>query len=109
MKQLTKEQLIASSSSWVSIALNLLPGLGIGYIYQRRWKAYWATTAVAFLWLILGALSQASTDPSDPLSLQNDSVGIWGFLAIALFTSIESVFAIRNARSRSDRENTEDI
>ena len=25
--------------------MNVVPGLGAGYLYQRRWKAYWITSA----------------------------------------------------------------
>ena len=43
----TKEEILAASAGWVAVILNVLPGLGAGYLYQRRWKAYWVTSALA--------------------------------------------------------------
>ncbi len=37
----TKDQVLAASAGWVAVVLNVVPGLGAGYLYQRRWKAYW--------------------------------------------------------------------
>ena len=36
----SKEEILASSKGWVASFLNFLPGLGSGYLYQRRWKPY---------------------------------------------------------------------
>ena len=33
------------TSPRIAVTLNVLPGLGAGYLYQRRWKAYWITSA----------------------------------------------------------------
>ena len=43
----TREQILAASAGWVAVVLNLFPGVGNGYLYQRRWKAHWITVAVA--------------------------------------------------------------
>ena len=43
----TREQILAASAGWVAVVLNLVPGLGSGYLYQRRWRAYWITSGLA--------------------------------------------------------------
>ena len=32
----TKEEILGASAGWVAVTLNVLPGLGAGYLYQRR-------------------------------------------------------------------------
>ena len=51
----TKQEILAASAGWVAVSLNVVPGLGAGYLYQRRWKAYWVTSALATTWFVLGA------------------------------------------------------
>ena len=51
----TKQEILGASAGWVAVTLNVLPGLGAGYLYQRRWKAYWITSALATTWYVLGA------------------------------------------------------
>ena len=43
----SRNQVLAASAGWVAVVLNLVPGLGAGYLYQRRWRPYWITTVVA--------------------------------------------------------------
>jgi hypothetical protein len=58
----TREQILAASAGWVAVVLNVLPGLGAGYLYQRRWRAYWITSALATAWFVAGAvLAQNAT------------------------------------------------
>ena len=52
----SKEEILAASSGWVAVVLNVVPGLGTGYLYQRRWRAYWLTSALATSWFVAGAL-----------------------------------------------------
>ena len=52
----TKQEILAAPASWASVTLNVLPGLGARYLYQRRWKAYWITSALATIWFVLGAV-----------------------------------------------------
>tara|TARA_Y100001968_G_scaffold333927_1_gene401236 strand:- start:20840 stop:21157 length:318 start_codon:yes stop_codon:yes gene_type:complete len=98
MNQPNENQILAASSMWVSAVLNFFPGLGSGYLYQRRWKAYWLTTLSSIFWLIIGFYNQLAIDPSDPAPIQADQNGILGLFFIALFTAIESVWAIKRAR-----------
>ena len=46
----------------VAVVLNVVPGLGAGYLYQRRWKAYWITSALATSWFVAGALLGQNAD-----------------------------------------------
>ena len=48
----TKREILAASAGWVAVTLNVVPGLGAGYLYQRRWKAYWITSALATTWFV---------------------------------------------------------
>ena len=34
----SKQKILAAFGGWVAVPLNVLPGLGAGYLYQRRWK-----------------------------------------------------------------------
>ena len=52
----TKREILAASAGWVAVTLNVVPGLGAGYLYQRRWKAYWITSALATTWFVLGGV-----------------------------------------------------
>jgi len=52
----TKQEILAASAGWVAVILNVVPGLGAGYLYQRRWKAYWITSSLATIWFVLGAV-----------------------------------------------------
>ena len=52
----TKQEILPASAGWVAVTLNVLPGLGAGHLYQRHWKAYWITSALASSWFILGAV-----------------------------------------------------
>ena len=84
---LTRKQVLAASSAWVSAGLNLLPGLGMGYIYQRRWRAYWITALSGSLWLALEAVGPWDLGPSLP-----------ELLALSAYTAAEAFLAARRAR-----------
>jgi len=58
MSNLSKVEILASSKGWVGSFLNLLPGLGSGYLYQRRWKPYFLTIAATTSWFALGLFLQ---------------------------------------------------
>ena len=91
-------QTLSTSAGWVAVILNLLPGLGTGYIYQRRWKAYWTTTLISMIWVCVGFFRDMSLDLNDPVLNNNDKIGLYGFIIIALVTSIESGLAVLKAR-----------
>ena len=92
-----RDQVLAASAGWVAVLLNVLPGLGAGYLYQRRWKAYWITSALAIAWFGAGAvLGQGAT--ADPGS-QSQLVGLIGLLLLAAITAVESGVAVKRVRN----------
>ena len=94
---LTKQEILAASAGWVAVTLNVLPGLGAGYLYQRRWKAYWITSALATAWFVLGAvLGQDAGAAEEP---ENQLIGLAGLVALAAGTAIEAGLAAKKARS----------
>ncbi len=101
MEKSVKKDLIAYSSGWVSALLNFFPGLGVGYIYQRRWRAYWVTTIVSSLWLIIGFYNQLGIDPSDPIQPNNDLTSLLGLFLIASITAFEAWFTASKAKQDS--------
>ena len=93
----TKQEILAASAGWVAVTLNVLPGLGAGYLYQRRWKAYWITSALATTWFVLGAVLGQDAEAAE--ELQNQLVGLGGLVALAAGTAVEAGVAVKNARS----------
>ena len=92
----TRDQILAASAGWVAVVLNVIPGLGAGYLYQRRWKAYWITSALATAWFIAGALLGQSGDAL--AETQNQLVGLIGLLALAAVTATEAGLAVKRVR-----------
>ena len=60
----SRDEILASSGGWVASFLNLIPGLGSGYLYQRRWKAYFFTITASTAWFALGFFLQEDSEPS---------------------------------------------
>jgi hypothetical protein len=97
--------ILAASAPWLGALLNVVPGLGSGYIYQRRWRAYWITTALATGWFLLGALrggagsaaDLSAADPTDQL------IGLGGLLLLAALTAAEAYRAALRARTEGAR------
>ncbi|MDA7677447.1 hypothetical protein N8561_01005 [bacterium] len=98
----TRDQILAASSAWVAVALNVVPGLGTGYLYQRRWRAYWITAVGNGAWLAAGALfSQGSTTEMDP---KTQLIGLLGLSILGIVTAIEAgqtVIKVRQAGSQT--------
>lgn len=84
---LTRKQVLAASSPWVAAGLNVVPGLGTGYIYQRRWRPYWITALSGSLWMALVA--------AGPWELGSP---IPELLGLSLVTAAEAFLAARRAR-----------
>ncbi len=102
---ITKEEILSASSPWIAALLNFIPGLGTGYIYQRRWNAYWITTLSSITWVYIDLSRQQNIDLADPVNTQSNVLGILGLFIIALISSFEAVFAViksRKLRSKSD-------
>jgi len=95
----TREQILAASAGWVAVLLNVLPGLGAGYLYQRRWRAYWLTSGLATAWFATGAVLGRGADPASPG--QNQLVGLAGLLLLAGVTAAEAGIAVKRVRASS--------
>ena len=92
----TKQEIPAASAGWVAVTLNVLPGLGAGHLYQRRWKAYLITSALATTWFALGAV--VGQDAGAAEELQNQPFGLGGLVALAAGTAVEAGLAVKKAR-----------
>jgi len=97
---LTREQILAASAGWVAALLNVVPGLGAGYLYQRRWKAYWITSALATAWFASGAVLAQNADAA--AEAQNQLVGLIGLLLLAAVTATEAGLAVKRVRQNKD-------
>ena len=94
-----RDQVLAASAGWVAVLLNVLPGLGAGYLYQRRLKAYWITSALATSWFVACAvLAQGAAADAEQ---QNQLVGLLGLLLLAGITAAEAGLAVKRVRNAS--------
>tara|TARA_Y100001968_G_C19406288_1_gene743820 strand:+ start:1205 stop:1555 length:351 start_codon:yes stop_codon:yes gene_type:complete len=85
----SKEQILAASSGWVATTLNFLPGLGAGYLYQRRWVRYFVTGGIATAWFVLGTILNSEIEPKKSQQL----IGVGGLFLISITTMIEAKIA----------------
>lgn len=93
-----RKLVLAASAPWVGGLLNLLPGLGAGYLYQRRWRAWWITTLVATLWS-LGLLLLLPVPPQGAASFPaGGTLGMAGLLLLSVLSAAEAFLAARKAR-----------
>lgn len=92
-----KQEILAASAGWVAVTLNVVPGLGAGYLYQRRWKAYWITSALVTTWFVLGAALGQDAEAAE--ELENQIIGLSGLVALAAGTAVEAGLAAKKARS----------
>jgi hypothetical protein len=95
----TREQILAASAGWVAVLLNVLPGLGAGYLYQRRWRAYWITSVLATAWFVAGALLARYADAAAEAT--NQWAGLVGLLLLAVVTAAEAGLAVKRVRAGS--------
>ena len=93
MKNINKDQILASSSGWVASLLNFFPGLGTGYIYQRRWLPYFLTAGAVIVWFVLGIFLQGDKEPTQSDQL----IGLAGLFFISVVTVIEANLAYRKS------------
>ncbi len=76
----------------------MLPGLGAGYIYQRRWRAYWLTCFASMIWVFLALIRQSRAANTDPFLIQSDQFTFYGIFTIAIFTAFEAAYAVKETR-----------
>ena len=74
----------------------MVPGLGAGYLYQRRWNAYWITSALATTWIVPGAV--LGQDAEAAKELQNQLIGLAGLFGLAAGTAVEAGLAAKKSR-----------
>ena len=103
MNQPSQDQVLSASAGWVAVVLNVVPGLGAGYLYQRRWRAWWITSALATAWFVAGAVlagagSGVEINPGDDPT--NQLIGLLGLLALAAVTATEAGLAVKRVRAR---------
>ena len=96
----SKEEILTSSRGWVASFLNFLPGLGSGYLYQRRWKPYFLTIAASTIWFSLGFFLQGDSEPSQ----REQIIGISGLFFISIVTVIEANLAFKKASNKTNAE-----
>ncbi len=92
----SKDEILASSRGWVASFLNFLPGLGSGYLYQRRWKPYFLTIGASTAWFALGFFLQGDSEPSQ----KEQIIGISGLFFISIVTFIEANLAFKKASDK---------
>ena len=88
---------MASSSAWVGSLLNFLPGIGTGYIYQRRWLPYFLTSGAVIAWFILGIILQGEKESNQ----LDQFIGLSGLLFISLITAVEAYLAHKKALGKT--------
>jgi len=99
----SRKAVLAASAPWLGALLNVLPGLGAGYLYQRRWIAWWITTALGGGWFALGPALASDPDNglvgsgavADPVRAW---VGLGGLALLSLVSASEAFLAARRAR-----------
>ncbi len=97
----SRDEILASSKGWVASLLNFLPGLGSGYLYQRRWKPYFFTLTASTLWFALGFFIQGDSEPSQSEQI----IGISGLFFISIVTVIEANLAFTKTSIKTKAKN----
>jgi hypothetical protein len=93
-----RRAVLAASAPWLGALLNVLPGLGAGYLYQRRWRAWWITTLLGAFGFLLGGLPPSLPAEAAVASVQ--PLGLGALLLLAAITAVEAFLAARRARMR---------
>ena len=86
MNKLSRDEVLSSSSGWVASLLNFFPGVGAGYLYQRRWIPYFLTVGAVTAWFVIGLILQGDKEPSRTEQL----IGIAGLFLISIITVVEA-------------------
>lgn len=96
----SRRLVLAASAPWLGALLNTIPGLGAGYLYQRRWLAWWLTNGFAAGWLAFGA---GWADGAEVNALQQGMPAfparvLVGLSLLSLGSAAEAFLAARRAR-----------
>jgi len=114
--RLSRDQLVASSSGWLAVSLNL-GSQGVGYIYQRRWGAFWIGAAAALVSAVVlgaGAAVLSTRLPAEArgkgdiytmdLTVPVTAMGAYvGVIAVGVGSAVEAGLAVKRARRRLGR------
>ena len=102
MSYTSRDEILATSKGWVASFLNFFPGLGSGYLYQRRWKPYFFTITASTAWFALGFFLQGDSEPSQIEQI----IGISGLFFISIVTVIEANLAFKqiSKKIKSEKE-----
>ena len=92
----SRDEILASSKGWIASFLNFLPGLGSGYLYQRRWKQYFFTITSSTAWFALGFFLKGDSEPSQSEQI----IGISGLFFISIVTVIEANLAFKKSSNK---------
>ncbi|MFN9624158.1 MAG: hypothetical protein ACK587_15215 [Cyanobacteriota bacterium] len=95
----SRDAILAASAGWVAMVLNVVPGWVAGALYQRRWKAYWLTSALAAGWFVAGALLGQDGDAG--AEGRNQLIGLIGLLVLAAVTAAEAGLTEKRVRQSS--------
>ena len=101
----SSDEILASSKGWVASFLNFIPGLGSGYLYQRRWMPYFVTITASTVWFALGVFFQGDSEPSQ----REQIIGISGLFFISIVTVIEANLAFKKASNKTKTEKEKKI
>ena len=100
MSNPSRDEILSYSKGWVASVLNFLPGLGSGYLYQRRWKPYFFTITASTAWFALGFFLQGDSEPSQSEQI----IGISGLFLISIVTIVEANLAFKKAINKTKAE-----
>lgn len=114
---LSRDQVVASSSGWLAVSLNL-GCQGVGYIYQRRWRAFWigggaAVASTLALGIGSALLVNRGLPPASPADVPRNREelvvpmamigGYTGLLGVGIASAVEAGLAVKRARQRLSR------
>ncbi|AZB72995.1 hypothetical protein [Synechococcus elongatus] len=112
LTQREKDQIIAQSAGWLGVVLNLGCN-GTGYIYQRRWRAFWIGGLLAFGCAFIGGAGGAllgsaiaqneslSEEESIATTVTLGLIGVYlGFGGVGIGSAVEAGLRVSKIRQQ---------
>ncbi|WP_338431129.1 hypothetical protein [Synechococcus elongatus] len=112
LTQREKDQIIAQSAGWLGVVLNLGCN-GTGYIYQRRWRAFWMGGLLAFGCAFIGGAGGAllgsaiaqneslSEEESIATTVTLGLIGVYlGFGGVGIGSAVEAGLRVSKIRQQ---------
>lgn len=115
-----RERSLAGTALWIAVLFNLTCNGG-GYVYQRRWKAYWLGALIAFLTAIgsgslSGTIAWARTpsvsfeDRATNFAWAALKTGSVGWIFVGLGSAVEAGLTVHRLRKKlSQASSTTDV